>query len=327
MPTGTNAHLLKTINNGEGRLPRETVNEMFDRVSQDSAILRVAGTTPMSITGNTFVTPVGDIVAGVVSEGGAKPITKGGVGFKVSDPVKVAAIMYWSKEARMANPGNMISYFKTEMAKAIRKAVDMAVIYGKDAVTGNTIPGAEYIMQSTNTFELGTATQKQGGLYKDIIDGAAAVSRKNHTVDGFIADESLKFSLASATDLQGRPIQGTSFDLSQNFGNLLGFPVAYSKTVAGNVGAIPDTGVRAIGGNFADNIKLGFVDDITFKTTDQATINDGGVDVNLWQNNLEAVLVEATFAWAFSEPDAFAVYTDKGAADAVSGGDTEAAAA
>ena len=326
MPTGANAHLLKTISNGEGTLPRQTVTEMFDRVSQDSAILRVAGTTPMSITGNTFITPVGDVVAGVVNEGGAKPVTKGGVAIKKSDPVKVAAIMYWSTEARKANPGNMISYFKKEMAQAIRKAVDMAVIYGKDSATGNTIAGAEYIMQSSNTFELGTATQKQGGLYKDIIDGAAAVSRKNHTFDGFIADESLKFSLAAATDLQGRPMQGPTFDLSQNFGNLLGFPVAYSKNVSGNVGAIPDTGVRAIGGNFADNIKFGFVDEISFKTTDQASINDGGVQVDLWQNNLEAVLVEATFAWAFSEPDAFAIYTDKGAADAVAGGDTEAAA-
>lgn len=322
MPTGANAHLLKTISNGEGTLPRQTVTEMFDRVSQDSAILRVAGTTPMSITGNTFITPVGDVVAGVVNEGGAKPVTKGGVAIKKSDPVKVAAIMYWSTEARKANPGNMISYFKKEMAQAIRKAVDMAVIYGKDSATGNTIAGAEYIMQSSNTFELGTATQKQGGLYKDIIDGAAAVSRKNHTFDGFIADESLKFSLAAATDLQGRPMQGPTFDLSQNFGNLLGFPVAYSKNVSGNVGAIPDTGVRAIGGNFADNIKFGFVDEISFKTTDQASINDGGVQVDLWQNNLEAVLVEATFAWAFSEPDAFAIYTDKGAADAVAGGNT-----
>ena len=322
MAAGANAMLLNNINKGKGPLPRQIVNEVFDQVTQESAIMRVAGTTPMSIHGNTFVTPVGDIVAGVTTEGGEKPVTKGGIRVKEANPVKVAAIMYWSEEARKANPGNMVNYFKQQLVKAVQKAVDTAIIHGKDALTGKPIPGAEYIMQSTNTFELGTASQKQGGLYKDIIDGAAAVSKKNHSFDGFIADESLKFSLASATDLQGRPIQSSTFDLSQNFGNLMGYPVAYSRTVAGNVGAIPDTGVRAIGGNFADNIKLGFVDDIQFKITNEAPINDGGVQVDLWQHNLEAILVEATFAWAFSEPDAFAVYTEKGASGSTSGGNT-----
>ena len=67
--------------------------------------------------------------------------------------------------------------------------------------------------------------------------------------------------------------------------------------------------MRAIGGNFSDNVRLGFVEQINFKRTDTASINDGGTVVNLWQQNLEAVLVEAIFGWVITDVDAFTKYT------------------
>ncbi|ETJ39706.1 Gp15 family protein, partial [human gut metagenome] len=51
-----------------------------------------------------------------------------------------------------------------------------------------------------------------------------------------------------------------------------------------------------------------------------ATIEDGGKTVHLWQQNMEAILVEAQFGWVLRDKDAFVLYKDAVA-------DTEATAA
>ena len=53
------------------------------------------------------------------------------------------------------------------------------------------------------------------------------------------------------------------------------------------------------------------MDKISIRRTDQATINDGGTQVNLWQNNMEAMLVEAQFGWVITDKSAFVAYEDK----------------
>ena len=90
---------------------------------------------------------------------------------------------------------------------------------------------------------------------------------------------------------------------------LLLLPGATSLAERRLAGVTPEQNVRAIGGNFSDNVRLGFVEQINFKRTDTASINDGGTVVNLWQQNLEAVLVEAIFGWVITDVNAFTKYT------------------
>lgn len=321
---GANATLLKGINDGKGIIPGETVTEIFDKIAEESVVTKTAGTTPMPVTGTTFAVPTGEINAGVVGEGMRKPISKGGMRFKEVRPVKFATIMYFSEEMLDSNVGYIAEYFKKQMVDAIKRSVDAGVIYGRDVITGNAIPGVEYINQSTNRFNLGDSAKKDGGKFKDLVNGIAAISAKRHSVDGFIADKSLSLQLHSETDLQGRPIMGSDFNIANDSGSLLGFPVNYSRNVSGNMGAIGDTGVRAIAGNFKENIRLGYVrDSVTFRRTNEATLFDDGDWVPLFQTNMQAFLVEAQVGWALSDPDAFAIYSDKQAAEIASGGTTE----
>lgn len=321
---GANATLLKGINNGKGIIPGETVTEIFDRIAEESVVTKTAGTTPMPVTGTTFAVPTGEINAGVVGEGMLKPISKGGMRFKEVRPVKFATIMYFSDEMLDSNVGYIAEHFKKQMVEAITRSVDAGVIYGRDVPTGQQIPGVEYLNQSTNRFNLGDTPKKDGGKFKDLVNGAAAISAKRHSINGFIADESLSYLLHSETDLQGRPIQGSNFDIANNSGSLLGFPVNYSPHVAGNMGRIDDTGVRAIAGNFKENVHLGYVrDTVQFTRTHEATLFDDGDWVPLFQTNMQAFRVEAQVGWAITDPDAFAIYTDKQAAAAISGGNTD----
>lgn len=309
---GTNALTTTNLDKPAGTLPKEIVGEVWKGVQHESVVQRVAGTTPVPIQGGITYIQTGDLVAGIVGEGEAKPVVTGAPTSKAIKPVKAAAIMYWSKEARQMNPAGYLDTLVENLTSAIARAVDMAVIHGKNALSGSAIAGVEYLTQSTNTVELGTATKTKGGLAADIMDGYDKLIEKDYALTGFIADPRLRSKLLRAVDVDGRPVYQTTLDLKAGMDTAFGLPIAYGRgVVSGKVGAVDDTKVRAIGGDFASNLRLGFVENITFRKTDTATITDGGTTVNLWQQNMEAILVEAQFGWVIRDVNAFAVYTDK----------------
>jgi hypothetical protein len=49
---------------------------------------------------------------------------------------------------------------------------------------------------------------------------------------------------------------------------------------------------------------------MTISTSKEATIVDGATSYNLFQQNLQAVLVEATFGWVISDVESFVGYDD-----------------
>lgn len=53
----------------------------------------------------------------------------------------------------------------------------------------------------------------------------------------------------------------------------------------------------------------GTVEGIKMKISDQATINDGGKQINLWQRNMIAFLVEAEIGFIVRDKKKFAVIT------------------
>ena len=264
---------LETFKTG-GILPQSFARNIIGRVSEGSVVQKLAGTTPIPITGTTISVQTSQPQAGVVGEGQAKPVTNMGVTSKTIKPIKVAALMYWSMEARQADQSGYLKLLEKEAAAAITRAFDLAILHGKNAINGQTITGVEYVNQTTNRIELGATAKDKGGLTSELLAGADLVNLKD------------------------------------NLGTLLGLPVSYGRAVSGKVGASADTKVRAFGGDWSA-LKYGFVDKISIRRTDQATINDGGTQVNLWQNNMEAMLVEAQFGWVLTDKSAFVAYEDK----------------
>lgn len=311
MTIGPNVISRDSFGSDHGVLPKELVNELFQQVGSESLALRLAGTMPININGATTTYPVGRPVAGVVGEGEAKPLIKGGFATKSIEPIKVAAIAVNSTEARLANPNSYFDGLQMMMKDALVRAVDLAIFHGKDGISNTIIPGKEYVDQTKNVVRLGTSTPQEGGLQRDLLNGWSSVARRRKAFTGFAADSMLVPDLYGAVDPNGRPVfQPNGVDLSQNVGTLVGLPVVWNEEgVSGFVGAVPDTYVRAYGGDFKDNIRLGFVEQITYKRTDQATIVDGDKTLHLWQQNLEAYLIEAIFGWVIKDVDAFAKYT------------------
>ena len=154
---------LETFKTG-GILPQSFARNIIGRVSDGSVVQKLAGTTPIPITGTTIAVQTSQPQAGVVGEGQAKPVTSMGVTTKTIRPIKVAALMYWSMEARQSDQSGYLRLLEKEAAAAITRAFDLAILHGKNALNGQLISGVEYINQTTNRIELGATAKDKGGL-------------------------------------------------------------------------------------------------------------------------------------------------------------------
>lgn len=316
MAIGANATTLNTFEQG-GVLPKPVAQKIMMDAYKGSIVGSLAGSIPMPITGSSIAWATGDPVAGIVGEGELKPVSKAGVAVKTATPIKAATIMYWSKEARQANPAGYLRILEQKATQAVQKAIDMAVLHGLNALTNSKISGVEAVAQTKNSVELGTTTAAKGGLSGDILAGYELVLNEQGKLTGFAADDRMRVALFQATDTYGRPIYSTGgrggVDLKDQIGDLLGLPVTYGDAVSGQIGAVPDTKIRLIGGDFKNNIQFGYVENVTMRKTDTATIQDGSDTVYLWQQNMEAMLVEAQFGWIIRDVNDFVLYKQKAA--------------
>lgn len=290
----------------DGLLPKEMAGEIFQRVTETSAIAKIAGRTDMSIQGSRFLIDTGKVEADVVKEGAAKPVSDFSLSYVETTPLKAAVIVDWTKEFRLANPAGVMDRIQEKLVEAINEQIDAAVLYGKSVKSQASIPNVTFLNQTKNRVVLGTAKKPEGGLTADIFAGYDAVLNGGNDFTGFVADPRLRSQLFSATDVNGRPVYQTTPDLRDSMGSLLGLPVSYAKSVSGRYGrAGADTGVRAFGGDFQNNLKFGFIEDISIRMSDQATVDN----VSLWQTNKEAALAEAIFGFVIKDVNAFAAYT------------------
>jgi HK97 family phage major capsid protein len=294
-----------------GLVPASVATSILTRAAEQSVVRRLSGSMPMPLNGASIAVQTGHIEAGVVGEGEAKPV--GGTTYapKSIRPIKIAAIAIVSDELIRLNPAGIFDNISEDLANAITRAFDLAVLHGRSAKTGSTIAGVEYINQTLNRTTIGTASKTAGGLSADLLSGYDAVvngSQVQNDFNGFAADSRFRSTLMGSVDVNGRPVYGDgNVNLRDGMETILGLPAAYGRVVGGAVGASADTGVRAFGGDWGA-LKYGFADNMTIQTSKEATIVDGATSYNLFQQNLQAVLVEATFGWVISDVDSFSAY-------------------
>ncbi|MBN6777429.1 phage major capsid protein [Pseudoclavibacter alba] len=301
------------ISNTPGLVPAPLATEILTKAVDQSVVKRLAGQTPMPLEGAAIAVQTGNIEAGVVAEGAAKPVGSTAYATKFMNPIKVAAIALVTKELTMSNPVRVLDNIQADLTNAITRAFDLAILHGRDAKTGGQIAGVEYVNQTTNRVELGTTAANAGGITGDLIAGYNLVvngDQVNDNFDGFAFDSRVRGQLIGAVDVQGRPVFQQTVNLRDGMDNVLGLPAVYGKAVSGKIGASADTQVRGFGGDWSA-LKYGFAEQMTLRKSDQATIRDGDQVYDLFQMNMEAYLVEAIFGWVITDTKAFTAYDDK----------------
>ena len=253
-------------------------------------------------------------VADWVGQAAKKPLSTGGVDVKQMQAKKVAVLIPVAMEVAKTNAGGLYDQLQKDLPTAFARAFDHATIHGK-TMKGAAGPFTEYLAATTNSVALGTATQAQGGIWADFVNGMAEVVDSDWDYTGTVADHRLKPSLLLATDTTGRPILVDTQTPGTNMaaaGTLIGEPLAYSRSVSGKQrrqSTSTDTGLRAIGGDWSQ-AAYGVGMDITVRISDQATYVDeeGGVH-SAFQENLVLILAEAYYGFVLGDVDAFVKFT------------------
>ena len=241
-------------NDAPEALPKPVAQSIIKRVQEQSVITRTGEAISFPYYGTALAVQTGHIEAGVVAEGGTKPYSEGGYASKFARPIKVAAKTAVSNELIRNNPAGVWDAIQEDIADAVTRAFDLAIIHGVDALTGLPITGQniEFMNQTSNRVTLGTAPANQGGLSADLLAGYSAViegDQVTNNFSGFIADPRFRSQLLGATDVNGRPVYQQTLDLSSGVDNLLGLPVAYGRAVSGAAANYSDQNVRAFGGD------------------------------------------------------------------------------
>jgi len=285
-----------------GFLNREESAAIFERAARSSVVQSLAPQTQLGINGQSIPVVTGKLTAGWVSEGAAKPASKGTVGLKTMDPKKLAVIAVVSAEVVRANPGNYMGLIRNQVGDAFATAFDSAALHGTNT------PFGTYIAQTTKSVEIGTTAQAAGGVFGDINAGLSLLVNDGKRLSGFALDDRFEPLLNGATDTSGRPIFIDSPVVDNagpiRQGRLLGRSAYVGEGVYNATGS-----VLGFGGDWSQ-AAWGAVGGISYKVSTEATVTINGSLVSLFENNLVAVLAEAEYGFLVNDTAAFVEYVN-----------------
>lgn len=287
-------------------LPRNYAPTLLKSAFEQSVIQPLTSSEPMPL-GETVVPQYdGGIEAGWVGEGQRKPVSEASMSFKTLAPRKVATIVVVSKEMVKVNPARMLDLVNQDLQNAITRAVDLAILYGKDAKSGAALSNASFVNQTTNRVELTDAD-----LVPQVLAGYDLAGEASDP-SGFAFDSRMRTRLALAQQQDGTGAPGAPRvmpNLNASVNDVAGLPATFGRVVSGRVGTNADTNVKGFVGDW-DKVRWGYGEQITMSRSTEATIVDGANTYHLFQDNLIGLLVEAIVGWTVMDVDAFAAYDD-----------------
>ena len=264
-------------------LPSALSAEVLQKASQESAIMRLAEKIDLPGTGVTIPVIVSDPTAAWVAETEKKPIGNATPGTKLMQAFKVATIMTFSKEL-VRDAAALYRAIVEKGPAAIAKVFDQTIIGAVQA------PSASNFDTFANCTAVSIANANNG-TYLGLVAANGNIAQAGGRMNGVAVGAQGESLLFSAVDTTGRPI----FMPSANDGSI--GAVLGSRIVENNglyvAGTSPAPNIVGIAGDWTQ-AKYGIVNGIEFSYADQASIDDGnGNTINLWQQNMVAVLVEA----------------------------------
>ncbi|WNN93656.1 major capsid protein [Arthrobacter phage CallinAllBarbz] len=283
-------------------LPKNVSTNIWQKATAKSIVPSLATSTPIIIGENTFPTVTKRPAASIVGEGQNKPDSEIAMGSKTIKPIKAVVGLEFTLESILANPGGILGLLEAELAGALARQIDLAILHGRQASDGAALSGGlEYVNQTTNRVELATG----GNVDAELWAGYGTVVEGDNDFTGFAMDPRLVFALANARDDNGRRLN-PDIQMGSAVTSYAGQPTAVSKSVSGQVDASVDTKVRAFGGDW-DALKFGYSFNLSTKRIEYGDPFGNG---DLQRRNSVAFLTEAIFGWAIMDLDAFVAYEE-----------------
>lgn len=276
-------------------LPKTVSSEIWSTAVEESVIMRAA--RQMNIPGSGVAIPIitGDATADWVAETDEKPVSRATVSQKVLTPYKLAVIEPFSDEFRRDLPG-LYAELARRLPSALARKFDATVING-------TAPGSGFdVLTNSAAIEVAGAD-----VVDDLANVLTTVGAAGGDLSHWLVSPQLEGTVMVAKDGQGNHafLRDARTD-SGAIGSIFGRDVLKSRAVYDGDATPPVTGIA---GDFARSAIWGSVEGIKVAISDQATINDGGTQINLWQRNMFAIRAEVEVGFVVRDPAHFVKMT------------------
>ena len=237
----------------------------------------------------------GDPEAEWVSETEEKKVSRPSFANKNLKGYTLAVIVPFSNQFRRDLPA-LYSAIEQKLPQALAKKFDRTALgFATSPGTGfDTLADAPEIALT--------------GSYTDYLAALGAVGGASDDADitAWALSKSAEIDALGIADTAGRPLLVQDIQNQGAIGSILARPVFKS-----NYAADATTNVVGIAGDWGSTA-WGFVEGISISISDQATLNDGGTPLNLWQRNMFAVRAEVEVGFAVRDANRFVKLT-KGA--------------
>lgn len=259
-------------------LPGEVSSEILQKTQESSAVMALARQIKLPGLGVTIPIITGDPEAAWVGETEKKPVKRGTLATKIMQPYTLAVIVPFSNQFRRDVPALYDELVK-RLPLALAQKFD-ATVFG-----GATVPGSNFdTLKGCTAQEIGT------DAYSGLVAADADIADHNGILNGWVLSPKGKAVLLNAVDGNKRPLFINSV-AEGAVPMILGSRTLQSKGAYIADSTASKKHVVGFAGDWTQ-AAYGTVEGVQIKIADQATLDDGGTSINLFQQNMFAVRAE-----------------------------------
>lgn len=281
-------------------LPPQVSQEIWAQVQLASIIQTLARKIPLPGAGVVVPIITGDPNADWVAETAEKPVSRPTFGSKNIKGYTLAVIEPFSNQFRR-DLTLLYDALVARLPLILAKKFDQTCLgFSASPGTGfDTLAGAPTV--AMNPTSPATA-------YDAFLAALGAVTTVDYAVDltAWALSTQGEITALGAKDTMGHPLFLNNITTEGSIGNILARPVykAPAAFKAGTAGTPGVTSTLGFGGDWKSAV-WGYVEGIRVDVSDQATLNDGGTPLNLWQRNMFAVRCEVEIGFAVRDINRF----------------------
>jgi HK97 family phage major capsid protein len=263
-------------------LTPEQSQEIWSAAEYASSVLRLAQPVDLPGSGLSVEIITGEPEAEWVGETNEKPVDRPTFSSKLMTPYTMSVIVPFSNQFKR-DKARLYNEVVRKLPQALAKKLD-STIFG-----GGAAPGSNF-----DTLAGAASIGVAGDTYDGLVAADQAIATGGGTLNGWALSPQARGLLLGSKDADGRPIFINNVQTDGAVPALLGAPVFQTQGVylADYNGATAGTDSQLGFAGDWTSAHVGIVENIQLDISTQATINDGGTQINLWQRNMFAVRAE-----------------------------------
>ena len=268
------------INRSNIQLPNAVSAEILQKTQEASIVMRLARQIPLPGNGVQIPVIASDPEAEWVTETGTKPVSTPTLDKKIMQAHKLAVIVPFSNEFRR-DASALYNALIARLPGVLAEKYDKTVFFGPSS---GTLANFDNLSAVTG-YDLGATG---ASAYAGLVAADGAIATAGGIMNGIALAPQGKTILLGATDGENRPLFNTVTE--NGITRVLGAPVHLSKA-AYKAGSGSTPHVVGVAGDWT-HAMYGVVEGIQIRYSADATLTTASGTINLFQQNMFAVLVE-----------------------------------